>query len=91
MLKEITTVSEFFPTVFTYIKSLFHRVDFFMSVIGTLTVEGFPTQVTCKMLLRSVSLFMTVPGTGSGKCFCAMFTSVRLLSGVNSLVAVTGT
>lgn len=91
MLKEITTVSEFFPTVFTYIKFLFHRMDFFMSVIGTLTVEGFPTKVTCKMLLCSVSLFVTVTGTGSGKSFCAMLTCIRLLSSVNPFMTVTGT
>lgn len=91
VLEEITTISEFFPTVFTYIKFLFHRVNFFMSVIGTLTVEGFHTKITRKMLLRGVSFFMTVTGTGSGKSFCAMLTCIRLFSRVDSFVAVTGT
>lgn len=91
MLEEITTVSEFFPTVLTYIKFLFHRVNFFMSVIGTLTVEGFHTKITCEMLLRSVSFFMTVTGTGSGKSFCAMLTCIRLFSSMNSFVTITGT
>lgn len=91
MLEEITTISEFFPTVFTYIKFLFHRMNFFMSIIGTLTIKGFLTKVTCKMLLCSVSFLMTVTGTGSGESFCAMLTCIRLLSSVNSLVTVTGT
>lgn len=91
MLEEITTISKFFPTVFTYIKFLFHRVNFFMRVIGTLTVEGFSTKVTCKMLFCRVSFFMTITGTGSGKSFCAVLTCIRLFSRVNSFMTVTGT